>query len=91
MSDGAPRSGEISGSRAFIIILIFVFSFLATRTAHTREPISTHDSSKDVAWREKVPLSKCFSKFWLFGRHFLRKPHKFGRQYGNPSQNEKVE
>ena len=37
------RSGEISGSRTFNF-----FSFLATRTAHTREQISTHDSTKDA-------------------------------------------
>ena len=41
-----PRGGEISGSRAFNYF--FVFSFLATRTAQTREPISTHDGSKDA-------------------------------------------
>ena len=36
------------GRMPFIINIFFVFSFLALRTAHTREPISTHNSSKDV-------------------------------------------
>jgi len=42
-----PRGGEIYGSRAFFII-IFVFIFLDTQTAYTREPILTHNSSKDA-------------------------------------------
>ena len=36
----------------------------ATHTAHTREPISTHDSSKDAVWRKEVPSKQVlFRKF----------------------------
>jgi len=47
ISSGAPRCGEIYGSGA-CFINIFVFIFLDTHTAYTREPILTHNSSKDA-------------------------------------------
>ena len=76
-----PRSGEISGSRAFCYYNLFcVFSFLATHTAHTREQISTHDSSKDAVWRKEVPSKQVFLEVLTFWGHFPRKPHKFRRQ-----------
>ena len=68
-----PRSGEISGSRAFYYF--FVLSFLATRTAHTREPISTHDSSKDAIWRKKVPSEQVlFEMLTLWGSFSPKTP-----------------
>ena len=42
---------------------IIIFSFLATRTAHTRVPIFTHDSSKDAVWRKGVPFFGILT-FW---------------------------
>ena len=47
---------EYQGRVPFIII----FSFIATRTAQTREPIPTHNSSKDVVWRKEVPSKQEF-------------------------------
>jgi len=48
-----------------VFYYFFILSFLATRTAQVRQPISPHDSSNDAVWRKKVPPSKCFSKFWI--------------------------
>ena len=56
-----PRCGELSGSRAFYYYF-FVFSFLATHTAHTHEPIPMRDNSKDAVWRKKVPSKQVFFK-----------------------------
>jgi len=44
------RGGEIYGARAFYYyyyLFFAVFIFLDTHTAYTREPILTHNSSKD--------------------------------------------
>ena len=65
-----PHGGEISGRVPFIIIIIIVFSFLATRTAHTREPIFTHDSSKDVVWRREVTSKQVFFEILTFWGSF---------------------
>ena len=48
------------GRVPFIIIL---FSFLATQTAHTREPIPTHDSSKNAFQRKEVLSERYASVF----------------------------
>ena len=70
-----PRSGEISGSRAFYYYYYFVFSCLATRTAHTREPIPTHDSSKEVVWREEVLFEQVvFEMLTLWGSFSPKTP-----------------
>ena len=61
-----------------IIIIVFVFSFLATRTAHTREPILTHDTH--VVWRKEVPSKQVFFEILTFWGQFPRKPQKFGWQ-----------
>ena len=69
-----PRGGEILGSRSvhFYLYLFFILSFLATRTVHTREPISTHHSPKDV---RKCPiLASVFRTFDMFGVIFSENP-----------------
>jgi len=81
----APRGGEIYGSRTFFIIIIFVFIFLDTHTAYTREPILTHSSSKDAVELKKCPFSKFFLDIFTFWGSFspqnpnislpVRKPH----------------
>ena len=38
-----------------------------------------------------MPFKQVFFGILTSWGHFPRKPHKFRRQYGNPSQNEKVE
>lgn len=43
-----PRDGEIKGLCALHYLVVL---FLATRTAHTREPIFTHMGFKDAVWR----------------------------------------
>ena len=58
---------KYQGLVPFIIIILFVFSFLATRTANTREPIFTHDSSKDVVWRKEVPFKQMFFEILTLG------------------------
>ena len=59
ISGGAPTLWwNISGSRAIYYIFVFVFYFLATRAAHTREPgagCSTHNASDDR--RSSIPGS----------------------------------
>jgi len=48
INGGAPtRPVKYTGRVPFVL---FFLSFLATRTAKTREPISKHDSSKDTVW-----------------------------------------
>ena len=63
-----------------IIIINFFFivlSFLAMRTAHTRELISTHDSSKDVVWRKENPYkTSVFRNFDFLGVIFPENPTK---------------
>ena len=45
----APQcDSDIKGLCDFYYYLFFVFLFLATRTAQTREPIFTHNSLKDA-------------------------------------------
>jgi len=69
-------SGSISTWRWNMLAacLLFIFCFvnpIAKRTAQNREPISTHDSSKDAVWRKEVPsVSKCFSNFDFWGSFF---------------------
>ena len=62
-----PHGGEISGSRAFHYYFFCFFSFLATRTAHTREPIFTHISSKDAVWRKERPSKQVFFEILTLG------------------------
>ena len=75
-----PRGGKISGSRAFHYYFLFVFSFLATRTAQTREPIFTHNSSKDAVRRKEVSSKQVLFEILTFWSPFPPKPHKFRRQ-----------
>jgi len=63
-----PRGGKIYGSRAFFII--FVFIFLDTHTAYTRQLISTHNSSKDADWLKEVRFKQVFFDIFTFWGHF---------------------
>ena len=44
---------KYTGPVTFIIIIFF---FSGSRPVETREPILTHDSSKDAVWRKEVPF-----------------------------------
>ena len=59
---------------------IFIFLFLDTCTAFTREPISTHKSSKDADWLKEVPLESFFSIFSRFGGQLPPKTPEFRHQ-----------
>jgi len=62
-------SGPMSGQdatwgqhiRVFICFIFFVFTLFNKPTAHTREPIFTHNSSKDAVWCKEDPFrdEKC--------------------------------
>jgi len=47
-----------------LLNFVFVFIFLDTHTAYTREPIWTRNSSKDADVLEKVPFKQVF--FYIF-------------------------
>jgi len=55
----------------------FFLSFLATRTGQTREPISTHDSSKDAVWRKEVLSKQVFFEILTLGVIFPENPTIF--------------
>jgi len=57
---------KYTGRVAFFIIIIFVFIFLDTHTAYTREPILTHNSSKDADWLTEVPFKEVFFNIFTF-------------------------
>jgi len=71
-----PRGGEIYGSRAFFII-IFVFIFLDTHTAYTREPILTYNSSKHANWLKEIPFKQVFFDISLSWVIFPQNPQYF--------------
>jgi len=51
----------------FLFLFVFVFIFFNRATAHTREPIFAHNSSKDAVWCKEDPfgVDKCvILKFW---------------------------
>jgi len=60
----------------FFIFIIFVFIFLDTLRAYTREPILTHNSSKDADWLKEVPFKQVFFDIFTFwGPFFPKNPN----------------
>jgi len=59
---------EYTGRVPFITIIniIFVFIYLDMHTAYTREPILTHNSSKDADWLNEVPFKQVFFDIFYF-------------------------
>jgi len=52
-----PMSGKDATGRQHIRVLsLFVLLFFNRATAHTREPIFAHDSSKDAVWCKEDSL-----------------------------------
>jgi len=49
------RGATYTGTVTFFS-LVFVFLFFNRATAHTREPIFAHNSSKDAAWCKEDPV-----------------------------------
>jgi len=65
-----PRGGEIYGLRAFYFYYFCFYIPWHTATREpTREPILTHNSSKDADWLKEVPFKQVFFVFRYF--HFL--------------------
>jgi len=63
-----------------IRVLRFFFIFFNRATAHTREPIFAHNSSKDAVWCKKDPFwdEKCV--ILKFGVFYLKNTPKIGRK-----------
>jgi len=57
-----PRGGNIYGYHDF-----FVINFFNTATAHTREPIFSHNSSKDAVWCKEDPFGDAKCAILKFG------------------------
>ena len=68
-----------------------VVSFLATRTAHIREPIFKHNSSKDAVQRKEVPFTASVFVILTYWGSFSAKTPQFSLAVGKSQPNEKVE
>jgi len=66
-----PRGVNIYGYCDFVFC--FVFIFFNKATAHTREPIFAHNSSKDAVWCEENPFGDKKCVFLKFGGCFTLK------------------
>ena len=73
-----PRGGEIYRSCDFYYYFYFYFFFSGSRPVETREPILTHNSSKDAVWRKEVPFGGEKNNFWKFGGVLPEKHPKNG-------------
>jgi len=60
LMSGQDATWGIKGTVSFFLV-IFVFLFFNRATAHTREPILAHNSSKDAVWCKEDPFGdeKC--------------------------------
>ena len=65
------------------------FIFLATRTAHTREPISMYDSSKDAVRRKEVSSKQVFFGILTLGAISSENPTNFAHSREIPAKMKK--
>ena len=80
-SGGAPTwwwNIQVLWLLLFLLFLLFFFS--GSRPVETREPILTHDSSKDAVWHKEVPFGGEKYNFWKFGGVLPQKHPKNGSE-----------
>jgi len=75
-----PRGVNIYGYCDF-------FLFFNKATAHTREPILAHNSSKDAVWRKEDPFGDEKCVIVKFGVFYPKNTPKIGRNRQLPAKN----
>ena len=88
ISGGAPTWWwNMRVTRLFLLLLLSLFFlFLDTCTACTREPIFTHNSSKDADWLKEVPSKQVFLDIFTFWGYFPQNSQNFAANRETPAQ-----
>jgi len=69
------------------LFIFCVFTFFNKATAHTREPILAHNSSKEADWREEEPFSNGKCVILKFGVLYPKNTPKISRNRQLPAIN----